>query len=330
MLYLHGLGHFHPENVITNRFLAELDIGSSEEWILERVGIKTRRTTLSLDYIRETKNRDIRAAQAASVYTSADMAAKAAHMALERANLTAEDIGLVVSGSTAAEHVCPAEAAAVAGRLGITAPCFDINSACSTFGMQINILSSMKPDALPPFVLVVTPENMTRVIDYSDRRSAPLFGDGAAASVVSSQVPSRMEFLSGYYASNTLSWDKVSVPRTGYFSQDGNAVQGFAIRKTTDMVKELQGIYAVNGNRFFFVGHQANFGMLTTVCERCGITDEHHWFNVDTYGNTGGAGAPCVLSQHWNDIGPGDYIGIVVVGAGLTWARVMLKVSDQR
>ncbi len=100
MLYLHGLGHFYPENVVTNRFLSDLDIGSSVEWIEERVGIRERHTVLPLDYIRETKNRDVRAAQEASLYTNGQTAARAARMALERAGIAVEDIGMVVSGSS--------------------------------------------------------------------------------------------------------------------------------------------------------------------------------------------------------------------------------------
>ncbi len=94
MIYLHGLGHFYPENVITNRFLSDLDIGSSEEWIEERVGIRERRTVLPLEYIRSTKNRDVRAAQEASLYTNAQTAAAAARMAIERAGIAVGDIGM--------------------------------------------------------------------------------------------------------------------------------------------------------------------------------------------------------------------------------------------
>ena len=192
MLYLHGLGHFHPENVITNRFLEELDIESSEEWILERVGIHTRRTSLPLDYIKTTKNKDPRAAFEASLYTNAQTGAFAARLALERAAVKPEDVGMVVSGSSAPDYVTPAEAATVAAELGMDVPCFDLNSACSTFGMQLKFLSDMKPETLPPYILVVNPENLTHTIDYSDRRAAPLFGDGSSAAVVSASVPSKM------------------------------------------------------------------------------------------------------------------------------------------
>ena len=118
MVYLHGLGHFHPENVITNRFLADLDIGTTEDWIMERVGIETRRTILPLDYLRETKNADPRATCEARLYSNAQMGARAARMALERAGLSVDDIGMVISGSSVPEFLTPSEAATVAGELG--------------------------------------------------------------------------------------------------------------------------------------------------------------------------------------------------------------------
>ena len=329
MLYLHGLGHFHPGNVITNDFLEELDIGSSKEWIMERVGIRTRRTVLSLDYIKTTKNADPRAAWEGSLYTNAQTGALAARMAIDRAGLAPADIGMVISGSTASDYVCPAEAATVAGTLGIDVPCFDINSACSTFGMQISFLYNMKEEALPPYVLVVNPECMTKTVDYSDRKVAPLFGDGSSAAVISAVEPSTMEFESCSYKSEPSAWDRVKIPRMGHFWQNGNAVQGFAIRRTTDFLRELQEEYPINSNKFKFVGHQANLGMLKTVCERCDISEEDHWSNVVDFGNTGCAGAPSVLSQNWDNLHPGLHVAVVVVGAGLTWARVMLRVNEE-
>ncbi len=328
MLYLHGSGHYHPETVITNRFLEELDIGCSEDWIVERVGIRTRRTSLPLEYIRETRNGDPRAAFEACGLTNARTGALAARLALARAAVKTEDVGMVVSGSSAPDYVTPAEAATVAAELGIDAPSFDLNSACSSFGMQLKFLSDMKPETLPPFILVVNPENLTRIVDYSDRRSAPLFGDGSSAAVLSASVPSTMVFEECCCDSNPLSWDKVRVPRLGHFDQDGKAVQGFAIRKTTDYLKELQAALPGKPERFRFVGHQANFGMLKTVCARCGVSDEEHWHNVIDYGNTGCSSAPAVLSQHWEELRGGDRIALVMVGAGLTWVRTMLKIMD--
>ena len=329
MLYLHGLGHFHPENVVTNRFLSDLGIGSSEEWIEERVGIRERRTVLPLEYIRSTKNRDVRAAQEASLYTNAQTAAAAARMAIERAGIAVGDIGMVISGSSAPDVASPAEASTVAAELGIDVPAFDMNSACTSFTLQVHFLSNMNAGALPPFILLTQPENLTRCIDYADRRSACLFGDGSTAAVVSPTVPSEKIITSTLFDAKPSCWDKVSIRRTGHFGQDGNAVQGFAIRKTTDALRILQAANPSLNGHLKFVGHQANLGMLQTVCERCGISPENHWHNVERFGNTATAGAPGSLSLHWRDLVPGDRVALVQVGAGLSWGHMMLTVKEQ-
>ncbi len=327
MIYVHGMGHFYPENIITNQFLEDLDIGSNSEWILERVGIITRRTCLPLDYIKTTKNRDPRAAVEAARYGNAQTGAAAARMAIERAGLKPEDVGMVVSGSSAPDHCSPAEAASVAGELGIEVPCFDLSSACTTYGAQVNFLNRLKPDAIPPFVLIVNPENFTRVVDYTNRGDAALFGDGTSASIISAVHPSRFVYNETMFETKPSAWEKVVVPRTKFFSQDGNAVQGFAIRKTTECVRKLQVAPGVTPERFRFIGHQANFGMLKTVCERCGISEENHWYNVVNYGNTASAGAPGTLSLHWDDLRAGDRIGISIVGAGLSWVQLLLEIN---
>ncbi len=329
MLYLHGIGHFHPENVITNAFLEELDIGTNRDWIMERVGIEERRTVLPLDYIKATKNADPRAALEASLYGNARTGAEAARMALKRAGLQASDIGLVISGSSAPDNVSPAEAAVIAAELGIEVPCFDINSACTTFGMQVSFLCGMKPESLPEYILTVNPENLTRCVDYRDRKNAPLFGDASTAAVLSKSVSSRMIFSSCHYDSKPSAWEKVMIPRMGHFDQDGNAIQGFAIRKTTECLRDLQSLFNANSNRLKFVGHQANMGMLRTVCERCDIPDYNHWYNVAFFGNQASAGAPSVISQHWEEMVPGIHVAIALVGAGLTWVRMMLRVREQ-
>ncbi|MFH1079885.1 MAG: ketoacyl-ACP synthase III [Pseudomonadota bacterium] len=330
MLYLHGLGHYYPENVITNRFLEDLDIGTTEDWILERVGIRTRRTSLPLDYIRDTKNNDLRAVLDLGLSCNATTGAAAARMAIKRAGIGVNDIGLVISGSSAPDSLTPAEAAMIASELGIECPCFDLNSACTSFGMQIDFLSRMMSTALPPFVLLVNPEHLTRSVDYTDRSTAVLFGDGSTAAVVSATLPSEMRFTACQCNTKASACRKVTIPRFGYFQQDGSAVQGFAIRKATESIRLLQASFPVNnGRRFIFVGHQANLGMLRTVCERTEISQDNHWQNVVEFGNTGASGAPAVLSQHWDQLRPGDHVAMALVGGGLTWVHLMLKVEER-
>ena len=328
MLYLHGIGHFHPENVITNRFLEELEIGTDEAWIMERVGIRERRTVLSLDYIRQTKNRDPRAAHEASLYSNAQTAAAAARMALKRAGLAPSDIGLVLSGCSAPAWSSPAEAAMVAAELGIDALCIDVNSACTTFGMQLDLLDRMAEEKLPPFVLICQPENITRAIDFGDRSAAVLFGDGSAAAVLSASRKAHMAFGKFHAGTNASAWEKVVILPAGHFRQDGHSVQGFAIRRMTDSLRCLKS-ESGQGGRFRFIGHQVNLGALRTVCERAGIAEQEHWFNVDQFGNTGCAGAPAILSMHWEDLRSGDCVAVCLVGAGLSWVHMMLSVDRE-
>ncbi len=144
-LYLHGLGHFHPENEITNRFLEELDIGTDEQWILDRVGIRSRRTVLPLDYIRDTRNRDPSQAMEAALYTHADTGVLATEMALERAGITRDAIGMVIAGSSRPGLSAPADACHIAAALGMEVPALDMNSACTSMWVALYMLSNMRP-----------------------------------------------------------------------------------------------------------------------------------------------------------------------------------------
>jgi 3-oxoacyl-[acyl-carrier-protein] synthase-3 len=326
MLYLHGVGHFHPENVITNRFLEELDIDTNEEWILQRTGIQTRRTVLGLDYIRETRNRDVRAAAEAAIYSNAELARRAAEQALARAGLEPEAIGLVIGGGSVPDTVTPAEACNVAAALGINVPAFDLRSACTSFGAALYLLSGFDPERLPDFVLVVVPETVTRAVDYNDRRSAVIWGDAAAAVVVSRRVPARWSITCRTLASNPSGHEKVVVPWAGHFDQDGSAVQSFAIKTTARLLKELQQQFGdAAGERFHFVGHQANLRMLKSVSRACGIPENRHLHNVIEFGNTASAGSPSVLSAHWDRFEHGDHVALIGVGSGLTWTDAMLR-----
>jgi len=324
-LYLHGLGHFHPENVITNAFLEELDIGTTDDWILERVGIRERRTLLPLDYIRETKNRDLRMATEVMVCGNAETGRRAAEMAIARAGISAQDVGMVISGSSAPDMVTPADACTIAAKLGLEVPCFDVNSACTSFHVAMNVLSMMDPAKVPTYVLSVVPEGVTRTVDYSDRSSAVLWGDGSTAAVLSTKERGRAEILGTAMESSPAGHDKVTIPRTGHFLQEGRTVQTFAIKKTVAGYRRLRDAYAQEDRRLHFVGHQANLSMLQKVCEMCEVAQDRHHHNVETFGNTAGAGSPGVVSMRWDEWTDADDVAVAGVGAGLTWASFLVR-----
>ena len=327
-LQLHGFGHAHPENEIDNKFLESLDIGTSDDWIMERVGIRSRRTAMSLDYIRETRNEDPRGAIEASTISNAGLAARAARMAVERAGISLADVGMVVAGGCAPDTVSPAEACNIAKELGIDVPSFDVNSACTSFFAGMHVLSMMQPEKLPPYLLLIAADVMTRTVDYRDRASAVLWGDGSAAAVISTKERASAEVVDSQFAGNPLSADLIVVPRLGHFYQEGRQVQMFAIKKTTTFVKELRAEYQDPDRSFHFIGHQANLRMLETVCRRCEIPDDRHHFNVDWYGNSGSSSSACVASMNWEKWGPGDDLAMVGVGSGVSWSRYLIRFTD--
>lgn len=326
-LFIHGVGHFHPENCIDNAFLSALHIGTDDEWIMERVGIRTRRTVLPLDYIAETRNAKPSESGAVSLYTNAQTGANAARLALERAGLSPSDIGLVVAGGCSPQYSIPAEACLVAAELGIEAPAFDLSSACSSFAVQLHYLRSMRPEALPDYVLVINVENNTRTVNYNDRKTAVLWGDGSAAAVVSARVPSPVRVKHSVVQSDPAGWNKVVIPAGGHFAQEGSAVQGFAIRKSVTTVHALASRLERDPAEMIYIGHQANRMMLRAVCERIHVAEERHLFNVDAFGNCGAAGAPSVLSQHWETLPARCEVALVVVGSGLTWGGLLIEVG---
>ena len=328
-LFLHSLGHFHSEVQITNRFLEELDIGTSQEWIEERVGIETRRTVMPLDYIRDTRNADPSMALEAALYSHAETGKRAAEMALQRAGIDKDQIGLVIAGSSRPEMSSPADACAIADALELEVPAFDINSACTSMWAALYMLSMMRPEALPELILLVTPESLTTTVDYSDRSASVLWGDGTTAAVLSTRRPGRAEILGNTLASSPAGREKVIAPLFGHFDQEGRTVQMFAIKKTIRCFRDLKKAFPEVADDLHFIGHQANLRMLETVCERCGVDADHHHSNVVEFGNTGAAAAPSVVSMNWDRWQDGDNIAIIGVGSGLTWSSYILRFGGQ-
>ncbi len=332
MLHLHALGHFHPGNVIDNAFLEALDIGTNEAWIMERVGIRTRHTVLPLDYIRTTRNKDPRAAIEAATMSNARTGAEAGKVALQRAGLKPSDIGMVLAGSCSPDECIPAEANRIAGELDIDAPSLDISSACSSFATQLYFLEGMRPEKLPDYVMLVNPENSTRVVDYSDRTACVLWGDCSSAAIVSPRIPGPWKITETYLRGDPSGADKVKVPRFGHFVQQGAEVQKFGVKRGSETFEYLRDQWLKGGegrssDQLQFIGHQANLRMLEAIARRTEVAPERHLFNVDRRGNVGASGAPSVLSENWGTDKLGNAIAMCVVGSGLTWAGALFERS---
>jgi 3-oxoacyl-[acyl-carrier-protein] synthase-3 len=316
-IFLHGAGHWHPDTRLDNAFLESLDLGTSDAWILQRVGIRTRHTALSLDYIRTTRNRDPREAAFASSCDGVDMAARAATLALGRAGISPDDIGLVIAGASAPGHTAPAIASLIAERLRISAPAFDLNAACSSFVLHASLLASWPSTG---FVLTVYPEDLTRTVDYQKRDAAVLMGDGAAACVWSKTERGPVLVTGTSFGTDPTGSSRVGIRNGRHLRQDGAAVQAFAVKRTVALLREMR------LDRETFIGHQANLRMLQSVCEHASIPADRHLWNVDRRGNCGAAGAPSVLSENWDRLlCRGGEIVLVQVGAGLSWGGLRMQ-----
>ncbi len=324
MLYVHGLGSFHPDNVIDNAFLESLDIGTTDEWITSRVGIRERRTSLPLDYIRHTRNQEIRGCLEASPLSHLDFVERASRDALARAGITADQVGMVVADPGGQFFRTPAVANLLADRLGIRGLCFDLGTACATFGLQMHFLNQMQPEALPDFVLVALGSPISWITNYNDRNTAVLFGDAAAAAVVSPRVAGGFELLATSAGSDSSQWKKIQSPVYGHFTIDGPAVQKFAIQQAVTTAKAVLPPGEAFGNRAF-IGHPANLAMLRMTVKFLEANEERHLHDIEKYGNTGQSSAPAVLAEHWDEFASGDEVVMSVVGGGLTWAGLRLR-----
>ena len=329
-LYLHAAGHFFPDACITNEFLTDLDIGSDDNWILERVGIRERRTTLPLDYIRETRNQDPRMAVEAAELSCAEMGARAARMALDRAGLGVDDIGLVLACASAPDALAPAQACLIACELGIEQTSFDITSACSSLHATLSLLSLIDSDRAPDYVLVVITEAITRFVDYNDRAAAVLWGDGASAAIFSTKIPGPAIVTGVHQASSPQGAHLVGIPYGGHFQQQGRSVQKFAIRQSGLELRRMRDEVEDLSCDHHFIGHQANLMMLRTICERAEISPERHHFDVDVHGNTAANGVLGVLSRDWESWRPGMDVATCTVGSGLSWGSAVIRFRGER
>jgi 3-oxoacyl-[acyl-carrier-protein] synthase III len=175
-------------------------------------------------------------------------------------------------------------------------------------------------------VLIVSPENTTRITDFSDRSSAILFGDATSAAVVSTKIPSRVRVAYSTFNTNPAGCDDVMIPRLSHFSQNGAAVQKFAIKQMSALLTEIQGrLDPALKDQLIYIGHQANLTMLEAVCRRCHIPEARHFYNIVEYGNQAAAGAAVVMSQYWERFMPGDVVALIVVGSGLSWSSLQIE-----
>ena len=339
-----GMGAFAAPTVIDNSFFAELGMDTNAEWITERVGIRSRRSVLSREAITElmagrTTLSELR--RSGRLLSLAQMCEPAWRQATQRAGTmgkAAAEIDCVIAGLSIPDYEIPANACAIAAHLDLKAAAFDVNSACSSFVVDLHVARALLATGQARNLAIFNPERYTTRLDFHDRSSAILFGDGATATILAAKAPESgaatperpphrgLRVVDTLIHSDPSGHELVRIAVGEHFQQNGRAVQKFAVTSTVATVQELlarQGLTAQDLR--YFVGHQANLRMLMSAADKLGITPEQHLYNVDRLGNQGAAGAPSVLTEHWDRFRPGDWLAVAVVGAGLTWGGALLR-----
>jgi 3-oxoacyl-[acyl-carrier-protein] synthase-3 len=277
---------------------------------------------------------------------TSDLAKEAALKAIERAGLTAADIDFIVVGTTTPDMMFPSTACLLQQKIGATrAWGFDLGAACSGFTYALTAATHMVASGTHRHALVVGADVMSSIIDYTDRSTCVLFGDGAGAVVISPSADSGLGILDFEHEIDGSGGAALCMPAGGslrpathetvdqrlhFVKQDGQAVYKFAVRKTGEICSRLLARNGLGtGDISLFVCHQANRRIIMSAAERLGLPLEKVIINIDRYGNTTAATIPLALSDAiaQNRLKKGDLILLASVGAGFTAGAILVRWS---
>ncbi len=316
-----GVGAYLPERLLTNADL-ELMVDTTDEWIVTRTGISERRI-------------------AAPDEATSDLGVKAAQAALADAGLTAGDLDLIVVGTSSPDHIFPSTAVLVQTKIGAACPAYDAMAACTSFVFALHAATSAIESGRARTALVVGADALTRHVDFSDRRTCVLFGDGAGAVVLrSADEPGVLGIDLGADGSGA---EVLIVPAGGsaapatperlaagehFLRMSGSEVFKFAVRaipETTARALEASGLSVADLD--WLIPHQANQRIIDTVAERLGLDHGRVVSSIATTGNTSAASIPLALNDLYTGgcLRPGDTLALVGFGAGLTWGAAIVR-----
>lgn len=319
-----GTGSAVPAKVLSNHDLEQL-VETNDEWITSRTGIKERRIA------------------AADEFTST-LATRAARNALEMAGIAAEDLDLILMGTITPDFPFPATACIVQHELGACkAAAFDLSAACSGFIYGLNLAEAYIKSGMARRVLVIGGEVLSRIMDYTDRNTCILFGDGAGAAVLEADNGPR-GLLSSHIFTNGCHWGLLYQPGIGsrnpvgnpatheqrlyFLRMEGNEVFKHAVRAMGDAaMTALEHNGYTPGDLGLLIPHQANRRIIEATGKRIGLPEEKVFVNLHKYGNTSAASIPIALDEANREgrIGEGELVLLAAFGGGFTYGSALLK-----
>jgi len=311
-----GVGACLPERIVTNDELASR-VDTSDDWIVQRTGIKQR-------YV------------AGDGETTVSLGARAAARALASAGLTGADIDLIIVATSTPDHTFPAAATEIQAALGNTqGVAFDIQAVCSGFVFGVATADKFLTSGSHKRALVIGAETFSRILDWQDRTTCVLFGDGAGAIVLEAVEGGDKGVIASKLRSDGRHRGKLYVdggPSTtgtvGHLRMEGREVFKYAVGMVTDVIKacfEAAGVTADDID--WFVPHQANRRIIDASADKLGIARDKVVITVDRHGNTSAASIPLALDAAVSDgrIKPGDLVMIEAMGGGFTWGAALIR-----
>jgi 3-oxoacyl-[acyl-carrier-protein] synthase-3 len=318
-----GTGHAVPERRVTNADLAASGLDTSDAWIVERTGIRERRLL-------------------ADGEVTSDLVVRAGRAALDAAGMTAADLDLIVVCTVTPDMMMPSCAAIAQHKLGARCPAFDLAAACSGFVYGLAVVDGLIKGGAFRRVLLVGAEALSRFIDWSDRGTAILFGDGAGAVVMVAEEGER-GILASYLAADGALAPNLNIPGGGtahppsaaslaagrhVLKMDGRIVFGQAVRGMSDACLRVLDAAGVSpGQVDWVLPHQANLRIIDAIIRRLELGEERVIVNLDRFGNTSSASIPIALDEAVRDgrVQPGAIILSCGMGAGLTWGAALVR-----
>ncbi len=320
----HSIGAYVPSTVLSNADLEKM-VDTSNEWILKRTGIRERRIARDDE-------------------VTSDMAKIASEIAIKRAGLNHSDIDLIVCATVTPDYFnMPSTACIIADKLGIkNVQAFDISAACSGFVYALSIAKAFIESGMKKHVLIIGAEKFSSIVDYTDRSTCILFGDGAGASVISA-TNNKSEAIIDIHASadgaysdflvtpapgsvNPLS-QKVLDEGLNFVQMKGNETFKLAVKTLTKDVKEILSDNNIDAKDIpHFIPHQANYRIIKAVGGALKMTKEQVVLTVDKYGNTSAASIPMAINEIYElgRLKKGELMLLDTFGGGLTWASALL------
>lgn len=315
-MFILGAGAAHPDNVLTGDTLASLGVASSsaDQALLGRFGVRTRRTTLPLEYLRSTKNPDVLEARKVATATPTSLATLAAKEALSRAGISPEQLGLIIADCATPYQTCPSEAHRIGGALGLKVPAYDVTAGLGAIPLFLDMLCSWKPERVPEYVLCVSTNTPTQQVRYgSDTLSALVFGDAASALVISAQHQGKLKIQSSFVERDGSVRPPVSIVRSISISTE-RLVSEEVLRDR--LSASLLRLGAKRGA--YLVGPQLFAGDCRCIAKSLSISEQQVISPAVEGGFALGASAGCAIATLWPNLRPGEQVALLHDGDGIS------------